>query len=140
MCLNNMKLFNRNMYYQGCVTNKFIIGMQFILRHTRIKRALWLGCNKWLHFLQIFARNTENPCLTSNSESSWQQCSFGTKRGLASMEQQLDKKCQSLPNLNFTVCSKFKPCGSKVTWGNCFKRYYTLQNNKAWILLQISHS
>jgi hypothetical protein len=66
----------------------------FILRQTRRKGALWLGCNEWLQFLQIFAKKIENPCLTSHSESSCQQCldSYWYRR-LASKEWQLDKNC-----------------------------------------------
>lgn len=40
--------------------------------------------------------------------SAW--INVGTKRGLASKKWQLDKNCQSFPNLKFTVCS----CSSLV--------------------------
>jgi len=104
----------------------------FILRQTRRKGALWLGCNEWLQFIQIFARKTENPGLTSHSESSWQQCldSCWYKERVDFQGAAVGQEMSIIPQPKIYSVFMFKPCGSRVTWVNYFKRYYALQNSR----------
>jgi hypothetical protein len=61
------------------------------------------GQNFYRFFPEKLKTHASHHIQKAVDSSAW--ISVGTKRGMACKEQQLDKNCQSFPNLKFTACS-----------------------------------